>query len=136
MWPELASAWEPAKAENPMHKELLKSAIHRELRKKTTANKGSPKRHETRFTDRLSSLPSRKKVSPRTVNRAPAVENSFDISDLVSPGNLAAFLQDTSSSEEDDFPTRFTCACVVESCDVVADAYDSSDEEVISNNTL
>ena len=101
MWPELASAWEPAKAENPMHKELLKSAIHRELRKKTTANKGSPKRHETRFTDRLSSPPSRKKVSPRTVNRAPAVENSFDISDLVSPGNLAAFLQDTSSSEED-----------------------------------
>ena len=35
-----------------------------------------------------------------------------------------------------DFPTRFTCACVVESCDVVADAYDSSDEEVISSNTL
>ena len=40
------------------------------------------------------------------------------------------------AKEISDFPTRFTCSCVVESCDVVADAYDSSDEEVISNNTL
>ena len=36
MWPELAGAWEPVKKQNPMHKELLKSALHRELRTQTS----------------------------------------------------------------------------------------------------
>ena len=111
MWPELAGAWEPVKKQNPMHKELLKSALHRELRTQTS-NKRSPQpeRPRSRLTRTVSPAKSassgkhENKVSPRTGNRAPAAEKPADFLDLATLGRLAPYLQDpTSSSEDSDY---------------------------------